>query len=621
MDYNILNRPTRIGHGLVVAPWEFTLYNLLSIDGDEGHSIRVVDLIDAYEKTMTAYSLEPISRASITRLLIAINPSDRLVNNGLIGFKGFSKSLGWYVRMKKHYEQPRELSHSVVATLNKSYFNWHKYGLLVITTMVDLIVASLLTLTKLYLGGWLLLARASASIILTNILYILLPYVGISTILPDQVLANAFPAEYSHLYHKLSGIKIIIASIAHTVGHIGQIHYAINKCKKGCARESIHIVSPSDTQILISYSYFSRQYAYATGIVLLLLFTCMVCYMLLYRWHRIRYSTNQLMHRLCAVFGFIMVVAHGCSHLIGFNLSYILTLPLLIIYCWHRRREVIPVKVAVVRWVVTDSFIRLYLEDRRHLDNLLRSFNNVTIYTNHPSISKFEWHPFTLSRGNAQSNAILTMKRVGEWTNKLATILTNSMIPHQYVNIGHYTRSKFRFHRLYKERYFFCAGIGITAFMASMMDTLLSNLHQSTNTILVWSVSDLTIVKEFSEQINELRSKIQHIKVYIYYSNSSKSKGTVSDEVKTRFSYLQYIIYGHSKVDIITGIQSPVCIFLQRVDFIGILSRAVVTNRILRQQIGAFVCGPMSYADHVTGSIDLINRNGKVVFKTWTECV
>ncbi len=622
MNTNLINIPTRTQKGQVITPWEYTLFKQIATYNSDtcNYSIQVDKLITAYKYVMNIHKLPPLSSAEIIKLL----EQTHLLKNNSIDYGAYNKSLRSLINIDKYYNRSKTASFLVSSLITKRPIDWNKQSLVIVTLLIDVIAALLIVWLKMGFSSWLILARTSAVIILTNLAYLLIPFTFIINIIPNEVLAWGFPSEYSDYYHKVFGFKILIASITHTIGHIGQIESVLKKCKNGCRYEEVFIIPKSNTQIVISHGYFMKQYAYVTGIILVIIFSAIVLSLWLEKKKWIRYSLNQLLHKYLACLGIIMTIVHGFSHLLGFNYSYIFTLPLFLFYCWRCRHEIIHFHVRINRWVITPTMVRLYLQDDSHLDKLLTNFSNVTVYVNYSKLNKFEWHPFTLSRGYNSTDAVLTMKRIGQWTNSFANILRSRIQYTDHINISHCVLSKFRFHRLYKTRYFFCAGIGITAFMASMMDMIRNPLEERVSTTLVWSVADMEIIREFNQQLMDIQYQLSNIKIMIFYSNKSKTQKTsIPPEINNRFLYLQAIIYGSQQYDIISKIISPICCIFQRANFIEILAHAVVSMRTQNhKQIGVFICGSAAYAKQVCSNVDTIKSNKhKVTFRTWSESV
>ena len=611
---NLMNAPFRIARGLLVTPWQITVFKHLS---NNKSSISIEDLIASYEIVFKSHTLIPSLRVWIRDRLSAIKyqTGSHLVSENSINFNAYSESLVWFVRHEECKKYQNRISGFNPSLFKKrAKFHKRKYGMVVLTTCIDMAIVCIIMFSNEALPKWLTVSRISAILILTNMAFLLIPLTSISSKIPDRIISHSFSSEYSSLYHKVFGVKILLSCLSHTFGHMMQIRSAISICKSGCTRKSILIVPASSNQIIISYAYFAKQYAYITGLLLLLIFGSMVLSIGLGRKNLIRYSTNQLIHKYTAILGMVFTIIHGCSHLLGFNYSLILLFPLLLLYLWKRRNHVLPFHVRINRWYITQHSIRLYLQDDDKLDKMLDSFGSVSIYVNYPKISKLEWHPFTLSRGYGNQDSILTMKRVGRWTNSLSNILSNNMESFDNINIGHYTRSKFRFHRLYKVRYFFCSGVGIAAFVSTMMDMLRNPLNGNVKTVLIWSINSVEIMNDFNDQLKDIISKLSFIEIRIYYSNRLQQH-EVSKIDMLRFAYLQSIINGSNGIDILTGSKNVVCCSLQRADISETIYKAFLN-------IGVFVCGSKAYSDNVLREVKKINSNKYgVEFRVWYESV
>lgn len=627
INADLLNTPAMAQRGIHIVPWQFNLFKLLSSQSSLNlitYNINVDTLLEGYRDYINSYGICSVELSVVRQLMndVLVTPETRLVKKDSIQYYSFDRSLKWLLAMRQIYKLDVDGTRFVINGLQSKLSIHPRYFVLILTSVLDLCIAAIIWLHH-PVVQWLAISRTSAVIILTNIAYLLIPFTPIYLMTPPAVLAKTFPSEYSHFYHKGFAMKIVFASILHVCGHIAQIIYAIEKCKAGCSQESIRIVPVSSEQTIISYTYFAGQYAYATGIVLSVVLALQMAIIFLHKKGQVRYSTNQMLHRLLGTLGFIMVIAHGGSNLLGFNYSLIFTLPLLLLYIWNRRFEIFKRRFKIERWHITDKTIRLYINDNKRLNKMLNGFGLVSVYINYPLISKYEWHPFTLSRGHQGQNATLTIQRVGKWTNALATMLVTRVRPHEAIYIGHYNESKFRFHSLYQTRYFFCAGVGITAFISVMMDMLRdpSSRNNNPKTVLIWSVNDIKLVHEFSEQIFEFQQQLRKVEVRIFYSNKLYAQLPPSKETKSKFEYLQSVIYGYHKIDIITGKKTAAPCMFQRANFFSILSTEMITINP-NTKVGAFICGSTTYAQNVIEAIDSINsnpQNAKITI--WSESV
>lgn len=591
-----------------ILPWEVQFFKELT----DVQKIEIGDLLDAYTEKIESSGLRAMNLTWLGNHLRGIRleqTGSRLTLNDEISYQNYSQSLRWVSKIGR-------IHHFPLNTRSVAKWDWHKMSVIVSTTSLEIISIGLMILLSLSKQNYhfLLLARAGAVLILLNCFFMLLPMIDASRLVPDSVLVHVFPAEYSAYYHKVFGGKIIFGSVVHTIAHICQIDFAMNHCREGCTRESIHIVpSGSVAPTVISYRYFHSLIPYWTGWVLVGIFMVLIVGMFLSKKRLIRFSINQIIHKYCAICGFIFIIVHGCIHLIGFNLSYIFLAPMLVGYLWMRRHELKPCRVHVQRWTITEKIIRLYLRDDKRLNSMLDGFGIVTVYVNCPRIHKLEWHPFTFSRGYQSSDGVLTIQRVGDWTNQLGGIIDSV----DTLNIGYYKRSKFRFYRYYQHRLFFCAGVGISAFIACMADALNNPILGDIHTTLYWSVNDIQLVIQYGDQLNRLQQQLAGIAINIYYSNHTTL--AVSHRIDARFEYLQSLMYGYYGIDIVSGESGPVPCRLGRINFIETISDYVLSTR---KNIGVFICGSNQYADRVKDAVAIVQKKYfGMSIRVWSESV
>lgn len=615
---DFLNTPMRTGRGPPVISREFNFFKQIS---ELNTSIDIHDLITAFKTVMHSHNLDASNAKECYKQLLAIKlpDSQSLVNEHThtIMYASYAKSWLWVLQSTPHSAPIGDL----VLINKRCQMNWRKYGLVMMLGVVDCISIGSIIITGHHLPAWLIVSRSCAVIILVNLACILMPMIKLSNLIPDYILARAFPSEYSTWFHRVFGIKVLVFGVVHTIGHIIHVQQVINNCVDGCSRDEVRVVPKSDVQIRVSYAYFASQFPYITGVVLVFTFGVVAIVATANQYKLIRFGTNQTLHKIFTVVSIIMVIVHGCAQLLGINLSFILTLPLLTLYLWYHRYEIFKYKVRIARHVITPSLVKLYLDDNRY-ENMLDRFSTATIYINHDRLSRWEWHPFTLSKKRNSHMAIITIKRVGDWTNKLANLLTNRVDFSESICVGHIIQSKFRFHNLYRIRYFFCAGIGITAFISAMRDSLKTNNYTS---VLYWSISEIDIIKEFNAELMFIKNEVRNTEIRIFYSNSRHSaKTTVPESAKSKFVYLQSVIFGKSGYDIVAGCISPSCCVFKRVDFISLLTTAILRHRFATkgQTIGVLVCGPQRYVDHARSSVDLLNRNEyRIKLQLWSEGV
>lgn len=506
------------------------------------------------------------------------------------------------------------------------YFNINNCQSVVIaTTIIDLCIIIIVLGTKTDTPLALMFARGSAVLILTQLIYIFVPLSELTTELPDKVIHELMPSCNQKQYHMVFGFKLIFAVIIHTIAHVSQIEIVLKKCKTGCKFSEIKIVKKHTELVTISRSYFYGSYPYFSGIILLFM-VFMLVLGILFKSH-FRYIKNALYHKYLGIGLLIGVILHGAQQLLGLNISYILTAPVLVAYALKNYRMLLPINRLIInahRWNISNTSIHLYLKESPSLIKYFNKtsnssgmvFNMNSIYLKCPRINN-EWHPFTLIRHPDHSS--LMIKISGEWTTKLKNILTHSMITRLPFVVGICNKSKFRFALFYETQIHVCAGVGITASM-SALSFLKINKKINIEINIYWSVSDIGIVQELAYELMNIIKNMPNVKLHIYYSNSKLFNfANISDHDRIRFLYFQSIVHNTYNVDLIAGIDLPNVIKLGRIDIIQELHK-ITSKYDYPKKIGVFICSSVQYAKYLETDIESIQTND-IKFDVWSECV
>jgi predicted ferric reductase len=258
--------------------------------------------------------------------------------------------------------------------------------------------------------------------------------------------------------------------------------------------------------------------------------------------------------------------------------------------------------------------IRVNIINSEHIIKKLEKCITLSIFINHPEVSKLEWHPFTLTLGINKYESSFNIKNTGKWTKSFIekVLVDSNHNIHQYINIGHITHSCFQFYKFYNNRIFFCSGIGITPFL-TVIDNILNSTDNNTdnsNNILIWSIGDSKLIREFESIINNISSE-PNLQIYVFYSNSSKQLNSeITRSQMNKFNFLQTLIHYHTDIDIIHSIKFSIITILQRINPINIISHAI-NNSDSDTSIGIFVCGGKSYSKSISNSVSGLNQNAK----------
>lgn len=466
-------------------------------------------------------------------------------------------------------------------------------------------------------SAYLLLARSGAIVILFNLCLLLVHMSNVLMYL-DFRLVHKLTTNAASLMHKVFGLKIVLGTVAHIIGHMLHVRYVLNKCLQGCTAAEI-IVIPSTTEPLsISWEYFLRMPAYYSGIVLTILLGMMLIDAWLQMKDMVRTAGFYNRHRVLSITMTVGTVLHGLQQLLGFNLSYIFVLPSLLLYLWSRYRELLLRQhVEILAWHATDSVVRICLSNTPYLAKQLEYGVSLSAYIRHALTSSTEWHPFTITNGLSKKESYISIRKTGRWT---AQFIKNIASQQQgsssmLITLGHVVPSCFRFYKFYPTKIFFCSGIGITPFLSIIDDPY----EYTSNNLLIWSVNSIELLREFCPMLSTLKT-IGGLEIVIFYSNSSVQTGLIVDNDQLQqFSFLQTLVHYHTSIDIIHGVQSPCITLLERCNPRAILSRSIFSTE-RHKTIGIFVCGSKGYTEQIVQAVDSLKGNDKkITLDTWAE--
>lgn len=596
--------------------------------------IFIKNLYDAYVHVMTVKGITPMTYDDIHEIFHHITYIDHtrkkksIINHIQIGQSNYTNivlTMSKYNRIsfiQGLYDSYISIKNPLWIYTEQNKFTISKFTLIILSLqLIEIAAIVLVVLLKCRnYPIYLIIARASSVMILLNSFFLLVHISNITQYI-DNRLIRKITTNSSGFFHKLFGFKILLGGLIHTIGHILHIDHVLSLCKTGCNIDSVHTVPNNTIRLVISWKYFLSQPTYYTGIILvgLCIFTGLI--ILIQKLSIIRIATFYNVHKVSALLFFIIIIWHGVQQLLGFNLSYIFVLPMLLVYMYTRRFETLTQTLQISKWHITDTMIRLYVINSSELIHQLDRCIALSVYVNHPGVSKYEWHPFTLTFGINKYEGSFNIKSTGKWTKAFVNRILKDSNHHivQYINIGHVTQSCFRFYKFYTTRIFFCSGIGITPFL-TVMNNIINNKINS-NDIFVWSIGDIELIKEFQTIINTLikRHKLQ---IFIFYSNSAKQSNTIITSANWhKYNFLQTLIHYYTDIDIVHGVTLPMITILERINPTSIISR-IINQCDSGTNIGVFVCGGASYANAIDESVSIMQNNKKnITLDLWIEHV
>ncbi len=591
-------------------------------------TIQIQDLYATYRYVCITKGITPLTEDIVLRYLSRVKYVDHtnmkipIVQHAQISYAAYTR-VEFIPRMYLPYRQIATNT-EVVHLNNHSVYvcdvSTYAVMIVIMHTIESIILMQVVISKWNTYSSWLLLARSGAVIILYNLSLLLLHVCNISKYM-DSMLGYKLASNKVESLHAIFGIKILIGTILHVIGHVGHVQHILGMCKRGCTYSDIHTLAKSNGHIVISWGYFSRQPAYYSGYVLTGLAIIMFGLVMTYQRKVIRAAPFYNYHRILSFLISLIIILHGLQSLLGFNLSYIFVLPPMLLYLGSRWREIFSRdRLRIIGWHISQSMIRLTIAHTPYIADQLNQSAMVSTYINHPDTSLLEWHPFTLINSMDRTESYIYIKRSGTWTEAFINNIRKASHHEsmQTLNVGHLNPSSFRFCKKYSAKIFFCSGIGITPFLSVLID-------QSENTNvswLIWSINSMGMLREFSSELTKL-SNLPYLFLTILYSNSAKQiRQDITSDQWNQFHFLHTMIHYHTGIDILHGMQIPSIVLLQRCNPCSILAHCINRLPSTIDTIGIFICSGTAYASDIERAAYSLRTNTKKIrLDVWSDTV
>ena len=372
--------------------------------------------------------------------------------------------------------------------------------------------------TFVQLGYGVLIAKTSAILININLMLL---FIFANKYIISRICNSYFLPDMGISYHIAINMSILFFTILHCGAHFYNF-YIIDK--KGLNMGTINI----------SRSVFTNTVAGITGIILIGLFS--IIYTFSIGWIRKRYYELFMMTHMLYIFVIITLIFHGSFCFFKNNDGTCSGSWFSILYGYGFLNQL---GVGSTLWYlivpftlfISERFYREYTSSKETFFINMKKHSSdciqIEIYkpyfefkpgqwvlVNCPSVSKFQWHPFTITSNPIENGNIqLFIKERGEWT--------RHFIEHIIDNQFHKSNIKLKISNPYGQRYdiitkyrvavLIASGIGITPFM-SLFKALPCNLGHGNNNVYLKKVYLYWVCREVSDFdcfINELK----HLKV------------------------------------------------------------------------------------------------------------
>lgn len=259
-------------------------------------------------------------------------------------------------------------------------------------------------------------ARGSANCLNLNCMLILIPMCRrFLTALRLKAQFLRLPFDTMLEFHIIVGSAICIFAIIHVCSHMcdfTRFASAKEEYLYACFKQLTDIPQrPSDR-----WAYLLKQRAAITGIIMVF---CLSVAVPLTRRRRNHFNTFWYSHHLLLVM-LIALCVHGTGNLLEpFQSIYWMMVPFVLYFVprfWREIPQASTFKVLDIQ-IKKGEVVQLRMEKPKSWQKQVCA--GMYAFINLPEVSRFEWHPFTLTSSPADDYVEINFRRVGDWTTQV----------------------------------------------------------------------------------------------------------------------------------------------------------------------------------------------------------
>ncbi len=232
--------------------------------------------------------------------------------------------------------------------------------------------------------------------------------------------ARIIPFDDRLLFHKVAAWSLIFCTVVHVIAHLynySLYHVASDEAwNKSCLVKSGLGPQPEYWEVAL------LTLPGTTGHLMLLILLISIP-LALPRCRRTCFNTFWFSHQLLLVF-IGLFIAHGTAEWLEWSVTWIYVGPPLAIYlyeralrCLHPQRHV---KLQDAQLLKGDVVVLVMDKPRFMRDFKAGMYVNLLI----PALSKYEWHPFTVSSAPSDPKLTLHIRAAGDWTRALCRLIS-----------------------------------------------------------------------------------------------------------------------------------------------------------------------------------------------------
>ncbi|RLN91171.1 hypothetical protein BBJ28_00012044 [Nothophytophthora sp. Chile5] len=488
------------------------------------------------------------------------------------------------------------------------------------------------------------IAKGFAEICLVNTMFVLLPMcrnfvTGLRTL---PVVVNHLPVDQNIEFHKICGVVLLIASLGHTVAWLAIVIYVRTVSLEVWEESKYHhLTFVRDENLFL----FALRVPIWTGVVMLVC-AGIAAPLCLSKVRRGNFNLFWLSHMLFIPF-LILMAFHGFAHWVAAPQAHYWVLPPIIIYLIEKRYRMAHVfggKTTIANVQLSKEAVAIFMKKPKAFGKRQRFQPGMYVYVNAPTISKFEWHPFTISSAPEDKFLSLHIQKAGDWTEALYDQLGalkethedsqmeaqgNTMLsPYPAIYLDGPIGAPAQDYARYREVVLIGAGIGVTPF-ASILRSILHQWEsyrcphckhvrfppnfQLRKIYFYWVTREQKSLTWFTNTMNQLSEMDTENRLEIHnFFSSVKNEAVIAP-----LQALQNFIHSTEGQDIVSGLQTKQKTHFGRPDWNAELSRVASNHRHLdppddpsddREEIGVFFCGPKPLGNIIHEQCTLLNQ-------------
>ncbi|POM73113.1 Respiratory burst oxidase [Phytophthora palmivora] len=284
------------------------------------------------------------------------------------------------------------------------------------------------------------IAKGFAEICLVNTMFVLLPMcrnfvTGLRTL---PVVVNHLPIDNHIEFHKICGVVLLIASLGHTAAWLAIVIYVrtVPLAIWEASRYHMAIVIYVRTVPLAIWE--ASRYHYLTFVrdenlllfalrvpiwtgVIMLICAAIAAPLCLEKVRRGNFNLFWVTHMLFLPF-LVLMAFHGFARWVAAPQAQYWILPPVVIFLVEKRYRMTQMfggqtKIAHVQ--LSKEAVAIFMKKPKSFNKRQRFLPGMYVFINVPTISRFEWHPFTISSAPEDKFLSLHIQNAGDWTGAL----------------------------------------------------------------------------------------------------------------------------------------------------------------------------------------------------------